>query len=225
MGRSQAVRQRVLVPRSQVRILAAQSSRRDPSSNLAAVVMAGGLGTRMRSSVPKHLHPLLGRRVIDWVIEAAREAGADPIVIVASPDSADAYEGMEVAVQEQPLGTGDAVASARDALAGFDRQRVRARCGGAAPDRRAPGERSPPSTTREDAAVTILSFEPSGRSRTAGSSAAPTGASRRSSRTGTRPRSSGRSASSTPRSTSSTPARSGRRSRSSTRTTRRASST
>jgi bifunctional UDP-N-acetylglucosamine pyrophosphorylase / glucosamine-1-phosphate N-acetyltransferase len=74
----------------------------------------------MRSSVPKHLHPLLGRRVIDWVIDAAREAGADPIVVVASPDSVDAYEGMRVAVQEQPLGTGDAVASARDALAGFE---------------------------------------------------------------------------------------------------------
>ena len=74
----------------------------------------------MRSSVPKHLHPLLGRRVIDWVIGAAREAGADPVVIVASPDSADAYEGMQVAVQEQPLGTGDAVASARDALVGFE---------------------------------------------------------------------------------------------------------
>jgi len=52
-------------------------------NNLAAVVMAGGLGTRMRSSVPKHLHQLLGRRVIDWVIEAARETGADPVVIVA----------------------------------------------------------------------------------------------------------------------------------------------
>ena len=40
--------------------------------------MAAGLGTRMRSSTPKHLHPLLGRRMVDWVIAAAREAGADP---------------------------------------------------------------------------------------------------------------------------------------------------
>ena len=39
---------------------------------LAAVVMAGGLGTRMRSAVPKHLHPILGRRMVDWVIDAAR---------------------------------------------------------------------------------------------------------------------------------------------------------
>ena len=43
--------------------------------------MAGGLGTRMRSSTPKHLHPLLGRRVVDWVIDSARGAGADPVVV------------------------------------------------------------------------------------------------------------------------------------------------
>jgi bifunctional UDP-N-acetylglucosamine pyrophosphorylase / glucosamine-1-phosphate N-acetyltransferase len=90
------------------------------SGNLAAVVMAGGLGTRMRSSVPKHLHPLLGRRVVDWVIEAAGAAGADRVVLVASPDTRDAYEGMEVAVQAEPRGTGDAVAAARETLAGFD---------------------------------------------------------------------------------------------------------
>jgi len=73
----------------------------------------------MRSSIPKHLHELLGRRVVDWVLEAARAAGADPIVVVASPDTRDAYEGVTVAVQEQPLGTGDAVAAAEAALAGF----------------------------------------------------------------------------------------------------------
>jgi bifunctional UDP-N-acetylglucosamine pyrophosphorylase/glucosamine-1-phosphate N-acetyltransferase len=81
--------------------------------------MAGGLGTRMRSSVPKHLHPLLGRRVVDWVLESARAAGADPIVVVAAPDTQDAYGDVEVAIQEQPRGTGDAVASARTALDGF----------------------------------------------------------------------------------------------------------
>jgi bifunctional UDP-N-acetylglucosamine pyrophosphorylase/glucosamine-1-phosphate N-acetyltransferase len=86
----------------------------------AAVIMAAGLGTRMRSATPKHLHALLGRRVVDWVIGAARDTGAEPIVVVASSDTRDAYDGLEVAVQEQPLGTGDAVASARDALAGFD---------------------------------------------------------------------------------------------------------
>src|SRR4051794_12743043 len=82
--------------------------------------MAAGLGTRMRSAVPKHLHPVLGRRMVDWVIAAARELGADPLVVVASPSSKDAFAeaGVEVAVQEQPRGTGDAVRAARGALEG-----------------------------------------------------------------------------------------------------------
>jgi bifunctional UDP-N-acetylglucosamine pyrophosphorylase/glucosamine-1-phosphate N-acetyltransferase len=90
------------------------------SSDLAAVVMAGGLGTRMKSSVPKHLHPLLGRRVVDWVLETARATGADPIVVVASPDTRDAYDDdVVVALQEEARGTGDAVVSAQPALDGF----------------------------------------------------------------------------------------------------------
>ena len=85
---------------------------------LGAVVMAAGLGTRMRSDVPKHLHPLLGRRMVDWVLVAARGVGADPIVIVVAPATADAFDGFDVALQEVPLGTGDAVRSARHALEG-----------------------------------------------------------------------------------------------------------
>jgi len=87
-------------------------------ANLVAVVMAGGLGTRMKSAMPKHLHPLLGRRMVDWVVRAAQDAGVERIVVVASPDSAGSFSGVEVAVQREPLGTGDAVRSARDALAG-----------------------------------------------------------------------------------------------------------
>ena len=89
-------------------------------TNPAAVVLAGGLGTRMRSATPKHFHPLLGRRLVDWVVEAAREVGAEPVVVVASPDGADEFDGVEVAVQSEPLGTGDALRSARDALMGIE---------------------------------------------------------------------------------------------------------
>ena len=39
----------------------------------------------MRSAVPKHLHPILGRRMVDWVLASARALGVDPIVVVASP--------------------------------------------------------------------------------------------------------------------------------------------
>ncbi len=83
--------------------------------------MAGGMGTRMRSAVPKHLHPVLGRRMVDWVVEAARPLGVDPLVVVASPDTAASFTGLPVAIQPEPRGTGDAVRSARAALAGTAR--------------------------------------------------------------------------------------------------------
>jgi bifunctional UDP-N-acetylglucosamine pyrophosphorylase/glucosamine-1-phosphate N-acetyltransferase len=82
-------------------------------SDLAAVIMAAGLGTRMKSAVPKHLHPLLGRRLVDWVVAAVEPLGADPLVLVVAPDAVHAFEGMNVAVQKQPLGTGDSLRAAR----------------------------------------------------------------------------------------------------------------
>jgi bifunctional UDP-N-acetylglucosamine pyrophosphorylase/glucosamine-1-phosphate N-acetyltransferase len=87
---------------------------------LAAVVMAAGLGTRMKSATAKHLHPLLGKRVVDWVLDAAREAGVARLVVVAAPGTEGEFDGLEVAVQREPRGTGDAVASAESALQGFD---------------------------------------------------------------------------------------------------------
>jgi bifunctional UDP-N-acetylglucosamine pyrophosphorylase/glucosamine-1-phosphate N-acetyltransferase len=129
------------------------------TSDLAAVVMAGGLGTRMRSATPKHLHPLLGRRMVDWVIAAAQAAGADPVVVVASPDAADAYEGLTVAIQRTPLGTGDAVRSARAALAGRDGDVLV--LNGDVPALSAELIRALVDTHRsENAAGTVLSFEP-----------------------------------------------------------------
>jgi bifunctional UDP-N-acetylglucosamine pyrophosphorylase/glucosamine-1-phosphate N-acetyltransferase len=84
--------------------------------------MAGGLGTRMRSETPKHLHHLLGRRLVDWVVDAARSLNPEPLVVVASPDTAEviAAAGVTVAVQPEARGTGDAVAAARAVLAGFE---------------------------------------------------------------------------------------------------------
>ena len=87
-------------------------------TKLAAVVMAGGLGTRMRSAVPKHLHPVLGRRMVDWVLEAARPLGVARLLVIASPETRDDFGEVEVAVQERPLGTGDAVRATQASLAG-----------------------------------------------------------------------------------------------------------
>ena len=110
-------------------------------TSLAAVVMAAGLGTRMRSKVPKHLHPLLGRRLMDWPIEAARGLDPDPLVVVLSPETAEAagtIDGARVAIQHEPRGTGDAVASARGELDGFEGRRARALGRRAAAHARAP---------------------------------------------------------------------------------------
>src|SRR6185436_2244197 len=80
--------------------------------------MAAGLGTRMKSSVPKHFHLLLGRPMVEWVLVAGRAAGADPLVVVTSPSARDRFSGVDVAIQEVPLGTGDAVRAARGTLEG-----------------------------------------------------------------------------------------------------------
>jgi bifunctional UDP-N-acetylglucosamine pyrophosphorylase / glucosamine-1-phosphate N-acetyltransferase len=79
------------------------------------VILAAGHGTRMRSRVPKLLHDLCGRPLIDWPIRAARRAGAARIVVVIAPDSqlASALPAdVEVAVQRQARGTADAVLAA-----------------------------------------------------------------------------------------------------------------
>jgi bifunctional UDP-N-acetylglucosamine pyrophosphorylase/glucosamine-1-phosphate N-acetyltransferase len=105
-----------VIPGSNPGAPASMSGNAEPT--LGAVVMAAGLGTRMRSAVPKHLHPILGKRMVDWVLEAAAGVGASRLVVVASPGSAAAFDGVEVAVQLEPLGTGDAVRTARSALEG-----------------------------------------------------------------------------------------------------------
>jgi bifunctional UDP-N-acetylglucosamine pyrophosphorylase / glucosamine-1-phosphate N-acetyltransferase len=76
----------------------------------------------MRSETPKHLHPLLGKRLVDWVIDAARALGPEPLVVVTSPATQDAIagDGITVAVQPEARGTGDAIAAARAALDGFE---------------------------------------------------------------------------------------------------------
>jgi bifunctional UDP-N-acetylglucosamine pyrophosphorylase / glucosamine-1-phosphate N-acetyltransferase len=86
--------------------------------------MAAGLGTRMHSRRPKHLHVLLGRRLVDWAVAAAAELGPDPLVVVTSPGTRPELEGtlpegVALAVQASPRGTGDAAAAARPALEGF----------------------------------------------------------------------------------------------------------
>ncbi|MFZ0342574.1 MAG: NTP transferase domain-containing protein [Gaiellaceae bacterium] len=129
------------------------------ADKLAAVVLAAGIGTRMKSATPKHLHPILGRRMVDWVVDVAREAGAERLVVVASPQASGLLEEVEIAIQEKPRGTGDAVRCARAVLDGFDGDVLV--LSGDVPALRSETIRALVETHRTaGAAATVLSFEP-----------------------------------------------------------------
>jgi bifunctional UDP-N-acetylglucosamine pyrophosphorylase / glucosamine-1-phosphate N-acetyltransferase len=91
-----------------------------PVTAPVVVILAAGQGTRMRSATPKLLHPLCGRPVIAWSIAAARAAGARKVVVVGGPDRAlepvvpHDDPTLALAVQREPRGTADAVASAAE---------------------------------------------------------------------------------------------------------------
>lgn len=93
----------------------------------AAVIMAAGQGTRMKSPVPKVLHKVGGRTLLDRVIDTVEGVGCDRIVVVVGTHSPAVRELVvsrlgeaAVAVQDPPLGTGHAVLAAKDALADFE---------------------------------------------------------------------------------------------------------
>ncbi|MGH2942124.1 MAG: bifunctional UDP-N-acetylglucosamine diphosphorylase/glucosamine-1-phosphate N-acetyltransferase GlmU [Solirubrobacteraceae bacterium] len=82
---------------------------------LTAVILAAGQGTRMRSRLPKMLHPLCGRPLVGWPIAAALAAGAERVVVVDSPANTLAGQlpdGVQTVVQPAPNGTGGAVQAA-----------------------------------------------------------------------------------------------------------------
>ncbi len=84
-------------------------------SSPTVLVMAAGKGTRMRSSLPKMLHPVCGRPLVAWPILAAREAGAGRVAAIVSPGidlSAGLPEGVETVEQPEPDGTGGAIRAA-----------------------------------------------------------------------------------------------------------------
>ncbi|WP_350454898.1 bifunctional UDP-N-acetylglucosamine diphosphorylase/glucosamine-1-phosphate N-acetyltransferase GlmU [Slackia heliotrinireducens] len=85
-----------------------------------ALILAAGAGTRMKSEKPKVAHEVLGKPLVRWVIDAARDAGITEVVTVLG-HKADQVEPLvtdtTVVFQEQRLGTGHAVNAARDAFA------------------------------------------------------------------------------------------------------------
>lgn len=94
---------------------------KNASHTISAVILAAGKGTRMKSTLPKVLHPVMGRSMLEWVIDAAKKAGATDTTLVLSSETKPfaaivaAHPDTKIALQKSQRGTGDAVASAAKA--------------------------------------------------------------------------------------------------------------
>ena len=94
------------------------------ASGVAGLVLAAGKGTRMRSALPKVLHEVAGRPRLEWTLRCLDDAGIDKICLVLSEDRGGfapflaKWPDLNVAVQRNRQGTGDAVAAAAWSLAG-----------------------------------------------------------------------------------------------------------
>lgn len=91
-------------------------------TEFAALVLAAGKGTRMRSALPKVLHKIANRPMIQHALAAVAPLRPARTVVVIGPDMADVAKAVApavTAVQQDALGTAHAVAAARQALAGF----------------------------------------------------------------------------------------------------------
>ena len=92
------------------------------TSELAVIVLAAGMGTRMKSDLPKVMHPLAGRPMIQHLMETVSGLDPDKVVVVVGPGMdtvAQAVAPAQTVVQTERLGTGHAVMQARDLLKDF----------------------------------------------------------------------------------------------------------
>jgi bifunctional UDP-N-acetylglucosamine pyrophosphorylase/glucosamine-1-phosphate N-acetyltransferase len=91
-----------------------------------AVVLAAGKSTRMKSAVPKVLHEVCGRPMIEYVLDAAREAGTERLVVIVGHEADQVkralagHRDVDFALQAEQKGTGHAVMMCRDALRDHD---------------------------------------------------------------------------------------------------------
>lgn len=92
--------------------------------NTASVILAGGKGARMKSGLNKLLHEISGKPLVKYVADTVVEAGIEKNIVVLGKNGDDVRielgDSFVYAVQEEPLGTGHALMSARDALKGFE---------------------------------------------------------------------------------------------------------
>jgi len=91
----------------------------------AAIILAAGQGTRMKSDLPKVLHTIDDRPMVSFVVESVRDFSSDKTVVVVGYQADRVREalrgsGVEFVVQEQQLGTGHAVMQCEEALSGSE---------------------------------------------------------------------------------------------------------
>lgn len=95
-----------------------------PGREVATVILAAGLGTRMKSSLPKILHKIYDKTLIQYVADSIKQIRCRNNIVVLSPRAEEikkALEGYPVrfAIQKEPKGTGDALKTAARILKGF----------------------------------------------------------------------------------------------------------
>ncbi|MGB0749996.1 MAG: NTP transferase domain-containing protein, partial [Magnetospiraceae bacterium] len=89
----------------------------------AVIVLAAGLGTRMKSDLPKVLHPVAGRPMVQHLLATIETLSPDRVVVVVGPETtavADAVAPHPTVIQQDRLGTAHAVLAAREHLTDFD---------------------------------------------------------------------------------------------------------
>lgn len=126
MRRRQAVRHRVLdptFPGSNPGASAYNSKGRRSIKDVRAIILAAGKGVRMKSELPKVLHPLLGKPLIQHVIDNLRQSGVDNITVVIGYKGDDVMnavgESIKYVWQKEQLGTGHAALQAKSAFEDF----------------------------------------------------------------------------------------------------------
>lgn len=101
------------------------------SNATAAIILAAGKGTRMKSDLPKVLHQVASKPMLGHVMSAATDAGCAPLLVVTAPDMDDVIDYAKnvddaclIATQNEQLGTGHAVLCAKDALDGAEQNLI-----------------------------------------------------------------------------------------------------
>ena len=92
--------------------------------DIAALILAAGKGTRMKSNLPKVLHKICGKSLVQYVIDSVQEAGVKKILIVIGHKADMIKQSLgskfEYVLQKEQLGTGHAVLQAEENLKDFD---------------------------------------------------------------------------------------------------------